>query len=73
MVGHATKWQVPGLPEGQSMLINPNVLEKSALLVRMRSRSPLSQMPPLGTVVRDAEAVDALTAWAMSMTRQPQR
>jgi hypothetical protein len=73
MLGQPTKWQVPGMPEGQSMLINPTVLEKSALLVRMRSRSPLSQMPPLGTVVRDADAVDALTAWAASMTRQPQR
>ena len=73
MVGHPTKWQVPGMPEGQSLLIHPTAIEKSALLVRMRSRSPLSQMPPLGTVVRDAEAVAALSAWAASVVRQSQR
>jgi cytochrome c553 len=73
LVGHATKWQVPGMPEGQSLLINPDAVEKSAVLVRMRSRSPLSQMPPLGTVVRDADAVEALTAWAASIARHSQR
>jgi mono/diheme cytochrome c family protein len=73
LVGHPTKWQVPGQPEGQSRLIDPVVLGKSALLVRIRSRSPLSQMPPLGTVVRDTAAMDALTAWAAALARQSHR
>ena len=64
LIGQATRWQVPGVAEGESVLINPAEIEKSAMLVRMRSRSPLSQMPPLGTVLRDSEAVGRLTAWA---------
>jgi mono/diheme cytochrome c family protein len=58
-----TKWQVPGVPEGASMLVNTHAPETSALLVRMRSRRPSSQMPPLGTVIRDQQAVDAIAAW----------
>jgi hypothetical protein len=29
----------------------------------MRSRSPSSQMPPLGTVLRDQAAVEELARW----------
>jgi mono/diheme cytochrome c family protein/cytochrome c553 len=64
LVAHATKWQVPHMPEGESFLLHPDRVERSAILVRMRSRSPSSQMPPLGTLLRDAEALDRLTAWA---------
>ena len=63
LVGHATKWQVPGLPEGASALVNPDAPEMSAILYRMRSRRPSSQMPPLGTVVRDEAAVEAIARW----------
>jgi hypothetical protein len=63
LVGHLTKWQVPGLPEGASMLVNSHTPDASAILVRMRSRRPSSQMPPLGTVLRDQKAVDAIAAW----------
>ena len=63
LVDQPTKWQVPGVPEGASMLVSTHTPEKSAILVRMRSRSPSSQMPPLGTVIRDQQAVDAVTAW----------
>lgn len=62
IVGQPTKWQVPGRNEG-SVLIDPSSADQSALLARLRSRSPSSQMPPLGTVVRDAEAVQAVTDW----------
>ena len=41
------------------------------MLVRMRSRRPSSQMPPLGTVVRDEEAIDAITKWiATDLTKR---
>lgn len=63
LVGRSTRWQVPGAREGASVLIDPDTPEASAMLVRMRSRSPSSQMPPLGTVLRDQEAVDALSQW----------
>lgn len=69
LVGHPTKWQVPGVLEGQSMLIDHDAIDKSAILFRMRSRSPSSQMPPLGTVVRDIVALEQLTAWAAGLKR----
>jgi hypothetical protein len=62
LVGQPTKWQVPGRLEG-SVLIDTHSPDQSALLARLRSRSPSSQMPPLGTVVRDADAVQAVGEW----------
>jgi mono/diheme cytochrome c family protein len=72
LVGHATKWQVPGTPDGTSVLIDPASPETSAILTRMRSRRPSSQMPPLGTAVRDQEAVDAITRWILDRARTRQ-
>jgi hypothetical protein len=66
LIGQPTRWQVPGVEEGGSVLVRPGHPDGSALLVRMRSRAPSSQMPPLGTVVRDQEAVDAITRWIRS-------
>ena len=63
LVGRATAWQVPGVPEGASVFIDHGAPGTSAMLLRMRSRSPSSQMPPLGTVLRDEKAVDALSLW----------
>jgi cytochrome c553 len=63
LVGHLTSWQVPGVAEGESVLIDLRVPERSAMLVRMRSRRPSSQMPPLGTVVRDEAAIDGMNRW----------
>ncbi|MDP1570028.1 MAG: hypothetical protein Q8L86_08490 [Vicinamibacterales bacterium] len=63
LVGQRTKWQIPGVPDGESVLVAPGDPDASAVLVRMRSRRPSSQMPPLGTVVRDEAAVDLVTRW----------
>ena len=63
LVGHRTAWQVPGVADEQSVLIDPRTPDRSAMLVRMRSRRPSSQMPPLGTVLRDEDAVAALQQW----------
>ena len=63
LLAQPTKWQVPGLPDGASLLIDPAAAESSALLVRMRSRRPSTQMPPLASVVRDQVAVDAIARW----------
>jgi mono/diheme cytochrome c family protein len=63
LVNRATMWQVPGAAEGASVLIDPASPEMSAMLVRMRSRRASSQMPPLGTVLRDQEALDAVARW----------
>jgi len=61
-VGRKGHWVVPANPE-ESRLIHPGRPELSALVHRMRSRRPTSQMPPIGTVVQDRAAVDLLTAW----------
>lgn len=63
LLAQATVWQVPGQPEGHSFMLNRAEPESSAMLVRMKSRRPSSQMPPLGSAVRDEEAVAALTKW----------
>jgi cytochrome c553 len=63
LVGRATRWQVPGAAEGTSVVVEAAAPGHSALLARMGSRRPSAQMPPLGTVLRDQEALDALEAW----------
>jgi hypothetical protein len=68
LLGYATMWQLPGRTGG-TRLLDPASPGDSALLARMRSRSPSSQMPPLGTVVRDDEAVNAVTKWIASLRR----
>jgi hypothetical protein len=60
--GKRGHWVVPEAQE-ESRIINPGHPESSALLRRMKSRRPLSQMPPIGTVVADRQAVDLLTSW----------
>ena len=67
LVGTATQWQLPGVAEGKTVAVQPGAPELSAVIARIRSRSPSSQMPPLGTVVRDQEAVDAITRWIAAM------
>ena len=63
LIGRATSWQVPGVRDGGSVLIDAAAPESSAMLVRMRSRSPSSQMPPLGTVLRDDGAIEMMRQW----------
>jgi hypothetical protein len=63
LLAYATEWQVPGQPEGASRMLNAAVPDASAMLVRMRSRRPSSQMPPLGTVLRDDAAIAVIEKW----------
>jgi hypothetical protein len=57
------RFDVPGAPEGTSRRIAPGGPGRSAILYRMRSRRPSSQMPPLGTVVPDEEAIRLVDLW----------
>jgi len=59
-------WIVPGTEPGRSHIVTPGSPETSSLLYRMRSRRPASQMPPLGTVVPDADAIAAVETWIAS-------
>ena len=70
LVGQMTRWQLPGQPDGTTVLVHPGAPDQSAIVARMRSRSPSSQMPPLGTVLRDQLAVDAITRWIEELERK---
>ena len=61
-VGTRGHWVVPEAPE-ESRLINPGHPESSAIVRRVKSRRPSSQMPPLGSVVVDRQGLDLLTKW----------
>jgi mono/diheme cytochrome c family protein len=63
LLGYATTWQVPGQPPGASRMLSAGAPDASAMLARMRSRRPSSQMPPLGTVLRDEAAIAAVEKW----------
>ena len=70
MIGLPTRWQAPARSEG-TLLIDPGVPDASALLLRMRSRRPSSQMPPLGTVLQDQQALEAIGRWIASLPPRP--
>jgi hypothetical protein len=63
LIGRPSAWQVPGVADGHSVVVHAGAPDLSALFVRMRSRSPSSHMPPLGTVIRDQQALDAIAQW----------
>ena len=62
-VGRASAWQLPGAADGASVRITAGSPDLSALVYRMKSRRPSSQMPPLGTVVPDHDAIEVVTRW----------
>jgi hypothetical protein len=61
------KWQIPNAAEGASAYVTPGAPDLSAILVRMRSRRPSSQMPPLGTVLPDHEGISLVSDWIASL------
>jgi hypothetical protein len=69
LLDRPSAWQVPGGPDGHSVVVQPGSPDLSALFVRLRSRAPSSQMPPLGTVLRDQEAVDTIGRWISNVSR----
>jgi len=52
-------------PAGESAvaIVAPGHAEMSVLALRMRSRNPIAQMPPLGTNVVDTEGVALIERW----------
>ena len=53
----------PHSAPGTTSAVKPGAPDLSALFVRMRSRRPSSQMPPLGTTLPDRDAIDLVSAW----------
>jgi hypothetical protein len=64
-----SKWLIPKAGEGESRYVTPGNPELSAILVRMKSRRPSSQMPPLGTVLHDKEAIALVTEWIEGLSK----
>ena len=62
-LGHKTKWDRPGAIPETTTIIDGATPEHGALLFRMRSRRPTSQMPPLGTVLPDHDAIELMRGW----------
>lgn len=65
------RFVVPGILPDSSRLVAPGAPERSALLYRMGSRRPSSQMPPLGTVMVDHEAVALVQSWIAGLDLPP--
>lgn len=57
-----SRFAVPGVDEPARVLDSGHP-ERSALLHRMASRRPATQMPPLGTVIVDSAAVALVSTW----------
>ncbi len=62
-LGQPLKSPPPGLAPGTMSRVEPARPDLSALPQRMASRWPVQQMPPLGTALVDAEAVDLINRW----------
>ncbi len=56
-----TRFRPPGLDDPRAVV--PGRPEESVLVLRMRSRHPLMQMPPLGTAIPDLEALALIERW----------
>jgi hypothetical protein len=69
IVGVQSQFRAPGAPAAEER-IAPGHLDNSVLALRMNSRDPLQQMPPLGTAAVDAEAVALLKRWIEALNRQ---
>ena len=69
LLARTAKWDLPHALPGTTSFVVPGAPHESAIVARMRSRRPSSQMPPLGTVVADREAIDLVSAWIYSSFR----
>lgn len=61
------RFVVPGIHPDSSYLVAHGAPERSTVLYRMNSRRPSSQMPPLGTVMVDDEAVALVRSWIATL------
>jgi hypothetical protein len=50
----------------------PGASRKSMLVLRMRSRDPRIQMPPLGTDIPDSEALALVERWIDRNLQKPE-
>lgn len=72
-LGRPTRYRIPGVPAGRSVWIDPGSPATSAILARMALRTPVGQMPPLGTEVPDEQAIAIVRSWIEQDLRPPSR
>jgi mono/diheme cytochrome c family protein len=63
IVDRPSQYPLPGEAPGSSRRLVPGDPDRSVVAYRMASRRPASQMPPLGSVLGDQEALARLRAW----------
>lgn len=66
-----SSFRPPGA-SGEVLLIAPGRPQDSMIDWRMRSRHPLRQMPPLGTLVPDPDGTDLIARWISTDLQPPQ-
>lgn len=69
-IGHSGRFLLPGDTTG-ARLIEPGQPAASAVMHRMRSRRPATQMPPLGTVLVDSAGVELVRRWIAGLRSRP--
>jgi hypothetical protein len=69
VVDRPSSFRIPGRPA--SVRVSPGNPAESALAFRLRSRDAAAQMPPLGTHVADAEAVNLVERWISTTSSRP--
>jgi hypothetical protein len=62
LVGAASRYRGLGA-SGVTQLVTPGDARHSVLPARLRSRDPRVQMPPLGTTIPDANAIELIERW----------
>jgi hypothetical protein len=70
IVGVQSQFRPAGAP-AEAARITPGHLGASVIAIRMNSRDPLQQMPPLGTTAIDVEAMALLGDWIDALPRFP--
>jgi hypothetical protein len=70
IVGIESQFHARGAPAGAPR-ISPGHEDTSVIALRMSSRDPLQQMPPLGTNAIDAEALRLIGRWIESLPGNP--
>jgi hypothetical protein len=69
-LGSASRFRAPGVGQAAPVVLAGSA-EKSVLPLRMRSRDPRVQMPPLGTEIADSEAQALIERWINQSLQSP--
>lgn len=68
-VGIRSKFQIRDVLPDHSFRIAPGDIDRSAVVVRMRARDGMTQMPPLGSKVPDHAALKLIADWVREELR----